>query len=140
MKKAVFSGTFDLFTSGHLAVCERAAKLVDKLYVVIFVNPDKTPMFSLAERLEKIRQMTKHIDNVEVSSYNKYVVEFCAENGVEYVVRGLRNAADYSYESQMASYNFLHGGVKTLYFVASDDLKHVSSSAERAKIKAESKI
>lgn len=134
MKTAVFTGTFDPFTEGHLDIARRAAKLFDKLYVVVFVNPDKKPMFSEAERVEKIRQMTKDIDNVEVSSYNRYVVEFCAEFGAGYIVRGLRNQADYVYESKMAEYNFSHGGFETIYFVAADEFKDVSSTAERQKI------
>ena len=91
-------------------------------------------MFSVGERMEKIRQMTKDIDNVEVSSYNKYVVEFCAEFGVDYIVRGIRSDSDYVYESEMAAYNFSHGGYETVYFAAPDKLKEVSSTKERQKI------
>ena len=134
MKTAVFTGTFDPFTEGHLDVARRAAKIFDKLYVVVFVNHDKTPMFSVGERMEKIRQMTKDIDNVEVSSYNKYVVEFCAEFGVDYIVRGIRSDSDYVYESEMAAYNFSHGGYETVYFAAPESLREVSSTKERQKI------
>jgi pantetheine-phosphate adenylyltransferase len=125
---AVFTGSFNPLTEGHLHVIKRAAKMFDTLYVAVLINPDKVIVASLEEREELIRKKTKDIDNVVATSYNGYAVDLCKKLGVDYIVRGIRDVTDYNYEREMAQYNFAHSGINTVYLIADAGLKTISST------------
>lgn len=115
MEKCVITGTFDPFTNGHKYILDTACKLFMKVYVVIFVNPDKTSLFTVAERLEMLNALVKDYKNVETDASNGYVKDWCKAHDVNVVLRGVRNCDDYEYEKIMAEYNRKHGNVTTLF-------------------------
>ena len=102
MEKCVITGTFDPFTNGHKYILDAACKLFNKVYVVIFVNPDKKSCFKVSERLEMLNALAREYKNVEVDYSDKYVIDWCREHGVDVVLRGVRNSDDYKYEKLMA--------------------------------------
>lgn len=131
MKKAVFSGTFDPLTSGHMDIIERAARIFDEVTVAILNNPDKSPLFSLEERVNMIEEAVRAYPNVKVDTFEGFVVEYCEAHDIGVVIRGLRNAADLEYESLMAHTNrkLSHGKVDTYFLLSGLEHSIVSSSA-----------
>ena len=105
MIKAVYTGTFDPVTNGHLDIIERASKMYDVLYVTIFINPHKTCLFSVEERMEMLREATKQFPNVVIDESSALAVEYAREVGAQVLVRGLRATEDYNYESLMCFTN-----------------------------------
>lgn len=141
MKKAIYPGTFDPFTNGHLDIVERAAKLVSELYIVIADNVNKKTVFTIDERIEMIKLVTKHLPNVVVTSTNKLVVEFARDNDITLIIRGLRNLLDYVSEYQLYSFNRnLNENVETLIMFPSLGTHFVSSSAIKELIMHEADI
>ena len=131
--RAVYAGTFDPITAGHLSVVRRAVPLFDELIVLVAVNPEKKPLFSLAERLEMIREATARWPNVGCAHTTGYVVDFATDRGAAFLVRGVRDATDATYEAQLAHLNRLLAPELTSLFVpAQQDLAEVSSSALKA--------
>ena len=133
MRTAVYPGSFDPITNGHLDIIRRAGKLYDKLIVGVLNNPGKkTPMFSVEERMEMIRSVTEDIPNVEVDSFEGLLVDFAKANGANVIIKGLRTVADFEYEFQMAAVNKkLDPDIETLFMVASDKYTFLSSSVVR---------
>lgn len=136
MIKAVYAGTFDPVTNGHLDIIERAAKMYDKLYVTIFINPHKVCLFSLEERMAMLKEATKDISNVIVDESDTLAVEYARKVGAQVLVRGLRAAEDYNYESLMCFTNqYLDEGIETVFlmtrlantFVSSSFVKEIAS-------------
>ena len=126
---AIYPGSFDPITNGHLDVIERASKVVDKLIVGVLVNSSKRPLFSAEERVTMIREMTKHLDNVEVASFEGLTIDFARQNGARVIVRGLRAITDFDYELQMAQTNrILAPDVDTMFFSTSLQYSYLSSS------------
>ncbi len=116
MSLAVFPGTFDPPTYGHLNVIERASKLFTELQVVISVNPDKKALFSESERKEMLLELTKPFLNVSVQTCNSLVVDYCKKVGAKVLLRGIRNANDFSYEFDLSLINrSLNPDVETLF-------------------------
>ena len=105
MKKAIYPGSFDPVTYGHLDIIERSAKMADKLVVGVLMNNAKRPMFTVEERLEMLREETKHLSNVEVQAFDGLLVDFVREIDANVIVRGLRAVTDFEYELQMAQTN-----------------------------------
>ncbi len=101
MIKAVYTGTFDPVTNGHLDIIERASKMYDVLYVTIFINPHKTCLFTVEERMKMLREATKQFPNVVIDESSSLAVEYAREVGAQVLVRGLRATEDYNYESLM---------------------------------------
>ncbi len=129
MRIAVYAGTFDPITNGHLSVIERAARLFDRLVVLVAVHPNKSPMFSLAERLTMIRESTGHLANVTVDGTEGLVIAYARDAGAGALVRGIRGASDAEYEIDLAQANWLLAPEVTTLFVAADpSLSEVSSS------------
>jgi pantetheine-phosphate adenylyltransferase len=103
--RAVYPGTFDPPTNGHVDLIERGSKLFDHLSVAILVNPVKNPLFTVEERVEMLKEATAGIDNVSVATFNGLMVEFARNQGASAVLRGIRAISDYEYEFQMALMN-----------------------------------
>ncbi len=130
MKKAVYPGTFDPLTFGHLDIIKRAAKMVDELHVVIADNYKKTPTFSIEERILMIKRVTTDIENIVIVYSNDLVVRYAKDHGIKLIVRGLRNIQDY--ENEYALYQFnrnINRTVETCILFPSSRNHFVSSSA-----------
>jgi pantetheine-phosphate adenylyltransferase len=128
MRTAVYAGTFDPITCGHISVIERSSHLFDRLWVVLAVNPEKTPLFSAFERVQMIREVIRW-PNVECASTNGYVVHFAREKGARYLVRGVRTSTDMEGEIELANINYaLAPEIETVFVPAHAHLSEVSSS------------
>lgn len=128
--KALYTGSFDPLTNGHLNIIERAAKLYDELTIGIIVNPSKKSMFSLEERKEMIGETLKHLDNVKVDCFSGLLADYVNENKFNVVVRGLRAAMDFEYEIQMAHMNarLFDEQVETVFLMTDPKYSFISSS------------
>jgi len=127
--RAVYLGTFDPLTLGHLDVITRAAKLFDRLIIGIGKNSSKKPCFSLEERLEMVQGACSDLNNTEFYSFSGLAVNFARQHNALVMVRGLRTEADYVYEMQMAMMNFtLSSEIETVFIPTRQDLSHISSS------------
>ena len=127
---AVYPGTFDPITNGHLDILERALRLFDKVIVTLAVNPRKQPLFSVDERVGFIRDaLAGYDDRMEFAQDSGLLVEFCVRRGAGFIVRGLRALADFEYEFQLAHMNRrLAPGVDALFFMTDERSHYVSSS------------
>jgi pantetheine-phosphate adenylyltransferase len=127
---AVYPGTFDPITNGHLDILERALHLFDKVIVTLALNIRKQPLFTLDERVEFIRDaLSAHADRLEFASFDGLLVEFCRQRGAGVIVRGLRALADFEYEFQFAHMNRrLAPDVDTVFFMTDERNHYVSSS------------
>lgn len=128
MKRAVCPGSFDPLTYGHLDIIERAAKQFDEVVVAVLVNRTKASLFTVEERIALIQQTTKHLPNVRVDSWSGLLVDYCRDNGVDCIVKGLRAVSDFDYELQMAQVNLSQSGVETMFMATSPDHSFLSSS------------
>lgn len=130
--KALIPGSFDPVTNGHVDLIRRAAAMFDTVTVGVFVNSDKKYLFSAEQRAKMIAESTRNIKNVNVITDNGYVADYCKDNGIGVIVKGVRNAADYEYELKMADYNKKRNPyAETVLLPAYDDMASVSSSAVR---------
>lgn len=130
MKIAVFPGSFDPPTYGHLNVIERARSLFDSIDVLVSVNPDKSSLFSAEERVKMLQKMTKEFENVTVHAANTLVVEYARKVGAKVLLRGIRNANDFSYEFDLALVNrSLAEEVETLFVPTEQKFFTIRSSA-----------
>ena len=129
MKVAIYPGSFDPITSGHLNIIQRAANIFDKLIVCVMVNAGKNPMFTLDERVELIQRVTSDISNLEVQSSNKLLAEFAREQGSCVIVKGLRAVSDFENEFQMALINRkINPDLDTMFLTADSEYMYMSSS------------
>ena len=129
MKKAIYPGSFDPVTLGHLDIIRRSASLVDHLIVGVLNNSTKTPLFSVEERVNMLREVTKDLPNVEVLSFSGLLVDFAAEHNVSVIIRGLRAVTDFEYELQMAQTNrVLAPDVDTVFLTTSLEYAYLSST------------
>ena len=131
MKTAVYPGTFDPVTYGHLDVILRASKLFDCVIVGVLHNSSKSPLFSVEERVNILKKATQDIPNVEVRSFSGLAVDFAKECQAHTIVRGLRAITDFEYELQMAQTNRMlsHGKIDTVFLTTSLEYAYLSSSA-----------
>ena len=129
MKVAVYPGTFDPITLGHLDIIRRGAHLVDKLVVGVTTNPSKEPMFSVAERLQMVRRETADIPgNIDVVEFGSLLMTFAEAQGATAILRGLRAVADFEYEFQMAGMNQqLNDDIDTIFLMAGVSLQPIAS-------------
>lgn len=129
MKIAIYPGSFDPVTLGHLDVVERAAKLFDHLIVAVMHNGAKTPLFSGEERMEFLRRTTAHIPGVEVAGFSGLLADYAAQRGACAIVKGLRAVSDFEYEFAMALANRkLNPDVDTVFLMTSAQYMYLSSS------------
>lgn len=129
MKIAIYPGSFDPVTSGHLNIIRRAANVFDKLIVCVMVNAGKNPMFTRQERVELIRRVTADIPNVEVDSSDELLAEYARRKGSCVIVKGLRAGSDFEYEFQMALINHkINPDLDTMFLTAEHQYTYLSSS------------
>lgn len=130
MRTAIYPGSFDPVTNGHLNIIRRASKSFDRLVVCVMVNGDKSPMFSPDERVEMIRRVTGDLENVEVEFSDKLLADFAREKNSSIVIKGLRAVSDFEREFQMALINHkLNPGLDTMFLTAEHQFMYLSSSA-----------
>ncbi|BBE31824.1 phosphopantetheine adenylyltransferase [Tepiditoga spiralis] len=126
---AVYPGSFDPITKGHINIVERAAKHFDKVIILVLMNVNKNYTFSLEERIELTKKCVSHIDNVEVQSYSGLLVNYAKENNIKSVIRGLRAVTDFEYELQMANANrSLYKSLEIFFLMTDTEYSFVSSS------------
>ncbi len=129
MTVAVYPGSFDPVTNGHLDIIERSAKLFDKVIVGVLNNSSKNPIFSFDERVEMLTEVTAHIGNVEISSFEGLLVDYVESNNIDVIVKGLRAISDFEIEFQMALMNRkLSSEVETMFLMTSQEYSYLSSS------------
>ncbi len=128
MRSVVCPGSFDPVTAGHLDVFERATHLADEVVVGVLVNPGKQGLFSIAERLDMLREVVAPYGNIRVDSFHGLLVDYCKVNGITAIVKGLRAVSDFDYELQMAQMNYRLAGVDTLFVSTNPVYGYLSSS------------
>ena len=129
MKIAIYPGSFDPVTSGHLNIIRRASKIFDRLIVCVMVNAGKTPMFSSTERVELIRRVTVDLPNVEVDFSDELLADYARKKGDCVIVKGLRAGSDFEYEFQMALINHkINPSLDTMFLTAEHQYTYLSSS------------
>lgn len=129
MKIAIYPGSFDPMTNGHLDIIERSAKMVDKLYVSVLINSAKNALFSIDERVSMIKEMTGHLPNVEVTSFGGLLVDYAKQMNASIIVRGLRAVTDFEYELQIAQTNrIVNPEVDTIFLTTSLEYSYLSST------------
>ena len=126
---AIYPGTFDPITNGHIDLAERASKLFDKVIVAIAESPTKEPFFSLSERLRLGREVLSHVVNVQVQSFSGLLIDYMKQNNSRIVIRGLRAVTDFEYEFQLAAMNRqLYDEIETVFLTPSENYTFVSAS------------
>ncbi len=129
MKTIIYPGTFDPIHNGHIDIAERAALLFDKLIFVVADNDQKTPMFTIKERIIMIERATDHIENITVSSTSDLIVNFAKREKAVALIRGLRHVSDFEFEFQMAMMNFhLNPEIITLFMMPDEQYIHINST------------
>lgn len=132
MRKALFPGSFDPFTAGHLNILNRALTMFDEVVVAVGINQDKRGFFSNEQKLDIIRQSTRGLDNIEIISYDGLTVNICRELGIKHIVRGVRNIMDFDTERSIADANRrLAPEIETIIIPTAQEFAHISSSAVR---------
>ena len=129
MLRAIYPGSFDPVTFGHIDIIERAARISDELIVGVLQNKAKTPLFSVEERVIMLREVTKHLKNVRIVPFEGLLIEFAKKMDAKVIVRGLRAITDFEYELQMSQTNRkLNSDVETLFLTTSLDYSYLSST------------
>ena len=129
MKKAIYTGSFDPVTFGHLDIISRSAKMVDKLIIAVLINKSKSSLFSMEERVRMISEYVKEYKNVEVHSFSGLTVDYAKEVGATMIVRGLRAVTDFEYELQLAQTNkVMAEDIDTLFLATNLKYSYLSSS------------
>ncbi|WP_195970176.1 pantetheine-phosphate adenylyltransferase [Clostridium thermobutyricum] len=130
MKIAVYPGSFDPITNGHLDIIKRGTKIFDKVIVAILVNVDKKGLFSIEERKELILKATKDIEGIEVIDFDGLLVDLLKEKEINVILKGLRNSIDFEYENTMDKINKkLNKDVETIFMISESEKSYISSSA-----------
>lgn len=133
MKKAIYPGSFDPVTYGHLDIIKRAAKMYDEVVIGVLNNMQKNPLFSVEERVKILEEVCKEYDNVKVDQFGGLLVDYTKENGIDVTIRGLRAVTDFEYELQIAQYNYMlsDGALETVFLATSPEYSYISSSGVR---------
>ena len=134
-KKAIFPGSFDPITIGHIEIVKKSLKIFDEIIIAIGTNPDKKYMFSENQRLKFIIEYFDNEKNVKVVAYDGLTFELCKKLKLKYVVRGVRNIFDFEYEKNMAEFNRNLGKIETIIITSSNKNSHISSSLVKELIK-----
>jgi pantetheine-phosphate adenylyltransferase len=128
MRRAVCPGSYDPVTNGHVDIVERAAGIFDEVVVAVLVNKTKKGLFTVDERIEMLRAVTAHLPNVRVDSWHGLLVDYCRQNDVGVIMKGLRAVSDFDYELQMSQMNQQLSGVETLFMPTNPLWSFLSSS------------
>ena len=129
MKIAIYPGSFDPITNGHLDIIKRSAKIFDKVVVTVSINSSKHPLFTIDERIALVKKVTENIPNVEVATFTGLLAEFASKMGAQAIIKGLRAISDFEYEFQMALMNKkLTEDVETMFMMTSQEYSYLSSS------------
>jgi pantetheine-phosphate adenylyltransferase len=128
VRRVVCPGSFDPVTNGHLDIIGRAGRLCDEVVVAVLNNLSKTALFTVDERVDMLREVTKEHDNVRVARFDGLLIDFCRANDVSAIVKGLRAVSDFDYEMQMAQMNYSQAGVETLFMTTNPLYAFLSSS------------
>ncbi|MFM1917823.1 MAG: hypothetical protein RJB01_1338 [Actinomycetota bacterium] len=128
MLTVVCPGSFDPVTNGHVDVFARAAALAEHVVVAVLVNPNKAGLFSIEERIELLTEITRPFPNVSVDSFHGLLVDYCTDNGINAIVKGLRAVSDFDYELQMAQMNYRLRSLETLFVSTNPEFGYLSSS------------
>ena len=129
MRRAIYPGSFDPVTNGHLDIIERAASITDELIVGVLQNKAKTPLFSVEERVTMLNEVTKNIKNVKIVPFEGLLIDFAQQMDAKVIVRGLRAITDFEYELQMSQTNRkLNADVETIFLTTSLDYSYLSST------------
>jgi len=132
LKIFVYPGSFDPVTNGHLDIIERASKICDKLIVAVLVNRNKSPVFSLEERVAFLKEVLNGKPNIEIAAFSGLLVDFMKKNGATTIIKGLRAVSDFEYEFQMALLNkHIDNNIETLFMMTGINYSYLSSSAVR---------
>ncbi|MFL0268231.1 pantetheine-phosphate adenylyltransferase [Candidatus Clostridium radicumherbarum] len=130
MKRAVYPGSFDPITNGHLDIIKRASEIFDEVIVGALVNPDKKGLFDITERVNLIKKSTSNISNVRVESFTGLLIDFMKKTDTKIIVKGLRAISDFEYEFQMAMLNNkLDSNIETVFLMTSEKNSYISSSS-----------
>jgi len=125
---AVYPGTFDPLTNGHVDIIERGARLFDRIIVALLVNAEKSPLFTVEERLDIARTVFRTLPNVEVDTFDGLLVDYVERRQAQVIVRGLRAVSDFEYEFQMALMNRrLNGKIETVFMMPAEQYSYISS-------------
>jgi len=128
VKRVVCPGSFDPITYGHLDIIDRAAKLFDEVTIAVLVNQTKQSLFTVDERMAMIAEVTAQYSNVKVDSWSGLLVDYCKNQGIDSIVKGLRAVTDFDYELQMSQINYQLQGIETLFMSTSPAHSFLSSS------------
>ena len=130
MKIAVYPGSFDPVTLGHLDIIKRASSMFDELIVAVMCNSSKTPLFTLDERVKMLKESVKDLPNVRIESFGGLLIDYCKAEDIHIVIKGLRAVTDFEYELQIAQVNkeLSHNEVDTLFLTTSLEYSYLSSS------------
>ena len=136
MKTGLFPGSFDPFTKGHEDIVKQALNLFDKILIGISKNSNKSSFFSLEKRIEKINLLYKKNNRISVLSYEGLTIDFCKKKNINFLIRGIRNEIDFTYEKDIVNSNRkLDNNVETIFFISSPTYSHISSKIVREIIK-----
>ena len=130
MSRAIYPGSFDPVTLGHLDIIKRSARIFDEVIVGILNNPQKSPLFSVQERVKILEEVTADLPNVKIDSFSGMMADYARKNNVQVSIRGLRGVSDLEYEMQVAQYNsrLSEGKLETIFLVTSPEYSYISSS------------
>ncbi|NTV19671.1 MAG: pantetheine-phosphate adenylyltransferase, partial [Bacteroidales bacterium] len=132
MKRAVFPGSFDPFTIGHLDVLKSSLRLFDSVVIAVGYNLQKGGYFSVEERIEIIRQSVAHLKHVEIESYSGMTIDFCNKTGAEFIIRGVRSTTDFDFERVIAQANTkMSPNIQTVFIPSSPEYSFISSTVVR---------
>jgi pantetheine-phosphate adenylyltransferase len=131
MRRAVFPGSFDPITLGHVDIIERALPLFDEIIIAVGINTEKKYMYSLEDRKMYIETTFAGVKKIKVKTYKGLTVKFCVDENAQFLLRGLRNTADFTYEQSIAQTNASLAGIESVFMVATPSLSNISSSIVR---------
>lgn len=141
MKIAVFPGSFDPITVGHVSLVKRALPLFDKIIVAVGVNSQKQTLFDLETRLGWLKAVFQDVEKVEIAQFEGLTAHFCNKIGAKYLLRGLRNASDFDYEKTISQLNHIVGNdLETVFLISLPEFSHISSTIVRELIKGKGDV